>query len=510
MNSAIDYKIIIFSLLFPAFAIAQSESDVLAKIGSDKITVEEFQNRFDFMPHLNYSKSNIDSVKKEFLYSLVAEKLWALEADELQIDTIESVKLSLKSLENLFVKDELYKQEVESKINLTSSEISTGLSRVTRILNTLIITTPDSEKAWKLYDAFQEGASFDSVLVIMKMPQKPFEVKYGSFEDEEMEDILFSLKLNEISKPVKSKNNWFIFKLVSDEQDLSIDPSKDHARNIVIKKIKDRKAQKIGRTFIDELLSGRSITADRGLFDLLSNKLLGALTDRTGKTENDSLVDIQLLETDILKVITSLRQTDLNADFIKLSDTPATIKDFLYYAIYQKINFDSFNTNKFNKLLNMAVKKFIEDEIIAREGYKRGLDYLPSVKKDLDLWKNYYLSEVLMNTYADSIKITDDEVEAFLGHENNFTKNELQVNIIEILTDKLDDCERVLDELNSGNDFKQLASIYSKREWTKQSNGEWGYFNSSIGGEIGKIAAGLEVGQVYGPLKYLRDIQSLS
>ena len=78
MKSAIDYKIIILSLLFPAFAISQSESDVLAKIGSDKITVEEFQNRFDFMPHLNYSSSNIDSIKKEFLYSLVAEKLWAL------------------------------------------------------------------------------------------------------------------------------------------------------------------------------------------------------------------------------------------------------------------------------------------------------------------------------------------------------------------------------------------------------------------------------------------------
>ncbi|MCK7525744.1 MAG: hypothetical protein MZV64_53120 [Ignavibacteriales bacterium] len=88
---------------------------MLATIGSDKITVEEFQNRFDFMPHLNYSYSNIDSVKKEFLYSLVAEKLWALEADELQIDTIESVRLSLKSLEKLFVKDELYKREVESK-----------------------------------------------------------------------------------------------------------------------------------------------------------------------------------------------------------------------------------------------------------------------------------------------------------------------------------------------------------------------------------------------------------
>ena len=116
MKSVLGYIIIILSLLFPVFAIAQSESEVLAKIGSDKITVEEFQNRFDFMPHLNYSDSNIDSIKKEFLYSLIAEKLWALEADELQLDTVETIRLSLQSLKDLFVKDELFKQEVQSKI----------------------------------------------------------------------------------------------------------------------------------------------------------------------------------------------------------------------------------------------------------------------------------------------------------------------------------------------------------------------------------------------------------
>ena len=289
MKSFITCKIIFSVLIFPVTTSAQNESNAIAKIGSDKIIVEEFQNRFDFMPHLNYSSSNIDSIKKEFLYSLVAEKLWALEADELQIDTIESVKLSMKSLEKLFVKDELFKEEVESKVNLTSSEISTGLYRVTRILTTLIITTPDSQKAIRLFNDFQTGESFDSVLVSMKMPQKPFEVKYGSFEDEGMEEILFSLKLNEISKPVISKNNWFIFKLVSDEQDLSIDPSKEHARNIVIKKLRDRKAQKLGRAYLDKLLSGKSLTADRKLFDLMSDTLLETLKERTGKTENDSL-----------------------------------------------------------------------------------------------------------------------------------------------------------------------------------------------------------------------------
>ncbi|MEO8231969.1 MAG: peptidyl-prolyl cis-trans isomerase [Ignavibacteriota bacterium] len=493
-------NIISISLIIFTNAIAQNDSEILAKIGSDKITVEEFQNRFDYMPHLNYSSSNIDSVKKEFLYSLVAEKLWALEADELEIDTIESVKLSLKSLEKLFVKDELYKKEIESKINISSPEISTGLTRVTRILNTLIITLPDSEKAWEQYDNFIKGVSFDSILITMNTPQKPFEIKYASLEDEEMENIVYSLKLNEISKPVKSKGNWFIFKLIDDQQDMSIDLSKDYARNIVVKKIRDRKSQKLGRSYLDKLLKVKRITADRRLFDLLSDKLLEVMESRTGKTENDSLSDIQLIESDIKKVMTAIAEADLDADFISLDDNPATIKDFLYYAIYQKIYFDSFNSIKFKQALNKIVKQFIEDEMISSKGYELGLNNLSSVKNDLKLWKNYYFSEVLMNSYADSIKVTDQEINDYLNFDKDRSKTSL-VNIIEIFTENIDDVEKILEELADGINFESLVETYNQREWTKRSKGEWGFFSPTKAGEIGKIVAKLNVGEIYGPLR---------
>ncbi|HRQ54374.1 MAG TPA: peptidylprolyl isomerase [Ignavibacteriaceae bacterium] len=500
MKPLLIYKIIFISLFFSFASIAQNETDVLAIVGSDKITVEEFQNRFDYMPHLNYSSSDIDSIKKEFLYSLVAEKLWALEADELEIDTIETIQKSLKTLEKLFVKDELYKKEVESKINITSFEISTGLSRVTRILNTLIITLSDSDKAWKLFYDFQKGVLFDSVLVNLNMPLKPFEIKYASLEDEEMENIVYTLKLNEISKPVKSKDNWFIFKLVDDQPDITIDLSKDYARNIVIKKIKDRRSQKVGKNYLDELLIDKRITADRKLFDLLSDNLLEVIKNRIGKTENDSISDIQLLESDIKKVLTLITKVDLNADFISLDNNPATLNDFLYYAFYKKIYFDTFNPFKFKQALNKIVKQFIEDEIISRKGFELGLNNLPSVKNDLRIWRNYYISEILMRSYADSIKVSDEEINDYINPGKDNPTITL-LNIIEIFIKDIDDCEKVLTELSNGKNFEFLAEIYNQREWTKQSKGEWGFFNSSNAGEIGRIAARLNVGDIYGPLK---------
>ena len=46
-----------------------------------------------------------------------------------------------------------------------------------------------------------------------------------------------------------------------------------------------------------------------------------------------------------------------------------------------------------------------------------------------------------------------------------------------------------------------MISVYNQREWTKNSNGEWGFFNPNEAGEIGRIAVDMNIGQIYGPIK---------
>lgn len=500
MKELIIYKVIFIGLFFTLAAIAQSETDVLATIGSKKITVEEFQNRFDFMPHQNYSSSNIDSVKKEFIYSLVAEKLWALEADELQIDTIESVKLSLKSLERLFVKDELYKREVESKIKITGEEIAIGLSRVTRILEMNIAASPDSQKIWNLYSELLASDNFDSIAAASKLPNKVSEVKLGSLQDEGIEDIVYSLQINQFTKPILSNRNWFIFKLIGDRSDETIDLNKEHARNIVIKTLSDRKSQKIGREYLEGIFKNRMITADRKVFEIFFENLKKVILERIKKADTDTSLSIQLLQTDLLQCLARIDKENLNKDFTIVDSDTLTIKDYVYYLIYQKIEFKSLEDIEAKIILNMAVRQFIETSVLYNEGLKSNLDKLKSFKRDVQTWRNYYLSELLMDSYADSIKVTDEEVSKVINEDHVLSSN-FKVNIREILIDNIEDAELILNELNGGKEFESLVRIYNQREWTKKSNGEWGFFNPNDAGEIGRIAAGLNIGQIYGPIK---------
>jgi len=56
-------------------------------------------------------------------------------------------------------------------------------------------------------------------------------------------------------------------------------------------------------------------------------------------------------------------------------------------------------------------------------------------------------------------------------------------------------------QLDAGVDMRELAKKYTKREWTKQSGGEFGFFAANQYKEIGKIAAGMKIGEIYGPVK---------
>jgi foldase protein PrsA len=139
--------------------------------------------------------------------------------------------------------------------------------------------------------------------------------------------------------------------------------------------------------------------------------------------------------------------------------------------------------------------------VITQEGYKRGLNKLSSVQKDIEVWRNYYLSELMLQSFSDSVSISDSEIENYISGKMNKDGNQIQLNIIEIFTHQLDDMMLIIDELKKGGDFSELAKKFNQREYTKKSNGEWGYFPANSAGQIGNIASNLEVGQIYGPIK---------
>lgn len=102
--------------LFSNFLLAQNvDEQVLAKVGDEEITIAEFKQRFELVPQVNQNKKSLEARKAELLYTIIAEKLWAQEAEELGLDTSEVVQLTFKNIEKRYVRDALYKKKLKAK-----------------------------------------------------------------------------------------------------------------------------------------------------------------------------------------------------------------------------------------------------------------------------------------------------------------------------------------------------------------------------------------------------------
>lgn len=83
------------------------------------------------------------------------------------------------------------------------------------------------------------------------------------------------------------------------------------------------------------------------------------------------------------------------------------------------------------------------------------------------MWKDYYLSQMQMTNILDSININDNELLSIYSMNDWSETSPQLVNIVEILTNNLDDVETILNELNKGKDITELASKYTIRDSVK-------------------------------------------
>ncbi len=489
-------------LLFSNLLLAQGSDKIAAKAGNREITAEEFKLLYELMPHLS---ENIvkDTIKSEFLYSLIAEKLWAAEAKELRLDTLEYFINSIKPIEKLFVRDALYKEEIESKISVNEQEVLSGMLKSRAKLFVSVMAFKDSIKAFETYLNILKGASFDSLLYEAAGNSKPapVEIKYGDLAEEYIEDVLFSLDRNEISIPLKTNSGWFIFKLPDKQIQISDDSPHGKTARSVREIIKERKAKEIGTKFLKNLFAGITIRPSEQLFFRLADYISIILRGKNPERDRTGEMKYFLNESDIIKIIDTTSSDFSNAVVVNLREEELTMKGFLYELIFEgfsvKQNSFSFIANE----LNAKLKSFIEKELITAEAYRRGLDKHPDVQTEIRRWEENYLAQLLSNRFVDSVKVEEYELEEFYNSIYKTESSGLQVNILEILVDELDAVKFILDELKNGKDFRELAKLYTKREWTKEKGGEFGYFPVTWFGEIGRVAAGMRIDEVYGPFK---------
>jgi peptidyl-prolyl cis-trans isomerase C len=505
-----SYTVLFVLVVLNSSVLAQNDESIVAQIGNEKISAKDFKLRIELSPYIPANKK-IDQhsereFKNDFLYSLLAEKLWAKEAERLEFASSEKFRFFFKPLEDMFVRDALFKREVENKIKLSAKDINLGIQKSQIKLNTQIVSTNDSLRIYDFFNQVNKKNNFDSLLsTFPELTSTDVDVFLGSLRDEEIEDSLYSLEINQFTSPIKSEAGWVIFK-IKNKVFTPIDLNDQKAVDKMKKAIRDRRIEKRYHEYMEELLSEIKININPEPFLFTFRAVWNIIRDKS--SSNDSITFYSLNESDFLAIINSSsgypflrKEKDLNEPLFTLGENKIRVKDFI-----GDLAFNGFSVNKLDSIfvlqkLARRAKKFVENQIITQEGYKRKLNLAPEVSKDLSLWRQKYLAELYFKSVLDSMDATESEVyDYYINELVNKTDTEL-INLRIITLTELDEVSKIFDLLKEGKSFEDIIKNYGQTDPLVNEYGETGLKPISLLSDIGKIALQLKLNEVHGPIQ---------
>ncbi len=209
---------------------------ILAEVGDKKVTLQELNDKISELP-VQYRSYFADPEKKEaFLNSIVQQIVLGKKAKELKIDRKPDVSEKIDSSTNLILSQELVKEEIVDKANISDEDIKkyygNNLDKYkepekVKVSHILIKVAPDANeeakkkaesKAKEILARAKKGEDFAKLA-------KEFSEDTGSSQNggdlgffqkgrmvKEFEDAAFKLKTGEISDIVKTKFGYHIIK----------------------------------------------------------------------------------------------------------------------------------------------------------------------------------------------------------------------------------------------------------------------------------------------------------
>ena len=195
---------------------ADSELNVLAKVGSRTITFQDFIRRAEYSIRPRYCRQENYIHKKIILNSLIAEKLFALEAEKTKVDLLDNGFFqsfirgrSEQAMRQLYYYEEFYKQ-----VELDSAAVLNAYKLAGRTLEITFLNLPELKSANTIKNLAMEGISLDSAYRMIWGQHTPPKKQLNWFDKEsvDLHKAIFNpdVKKGSIIGPLVIENKTFL------------------------------------------------------------------------------------------------------------------------------------------------------------------------------------------------------------------------------------------------------------------------------------------------------------
>jgi parvulin-like peptidyl-prolyl isomerase len=491
------------SVLAPAqTAVPESRGPaVIARVGKDFVTEEEFMQRFELLPGFGrHRKQHLETAKFELLYSIIAEKLLAQQAERWGAAENGAVRGEIDEMTKLLSRDELYREEILRNVSVSPSEVKAGVQNATVERMLKYIYVEKKSDAQFLRSQMKNARDFESLQIDSSYQAAVDTVTlvWGD-GDPRIEEAAYTLRKGEVSPVVAAGDGYYIFTLVASRtNDFYMNMASDVLKERVTTQLRRRKERERLDSFIAEFLKGKSAYALPRPMQLLSDALRAAYNDG----DRDSLMFLVPSRADAIRKHLGAELTDTIA---VAGQTVFSIDDILTRLVDRTFTVPRERISTVPPRLNTEVKTIVQQELLAQEALRRKLDRVPDVQRGLAMWKSYYLASSVKDSIRSSVKVSDAEVWAVMKYRDTSVVIP-QVQIRELRTKTPVEMQSALGEMERGLPFAEAVKKWSSDPSAPMTGGLTNFFTLTDRPVIGAAAAAMSIGERFGPIKENRDI----
>ncbi len=389
-----------------------------------------------------------------------------------------------------------YYKEVTQKVEVSESDAWVFTQHYGARIQPAHLLVSNKKLADSLYEALSKGADFETLVRRFSKDYSTADkggsmgyTQYGR-SPEEFEEAAFGLKIGEISQPVLARFEWHIIKL-NDRQDVSkeeFEKNKSQFTNIA-RQHADRIAQ---RKFRQRIKDRYHFEVVEPVLDFLAQKADSI------KGHNAKLYD---LPSSAYLDTTLLTNAEKETYVAKFEGGGLPAGKFMGYL--KKFAPERAPDLRESVVMQGILEEIMLPELAVRMAIDEGFDRDPQYLSELEYIRDDALAQKMRDRVYGSIQqVTDEEIVRYYSqHADEFIiPDYIRASGIALKTKQ--EAEEILQRINNGAVFAQMAMKYSVDKRTGAEGGDLNNFSAQMYTPIYEAAEGLKIGDIGGPVEY--------
>jgi parvulin-like peptidyl-prolyl isomerase len=311
--------------------------------------------------------------------------------------------------------------------------------------------------------------------------------------DTTIEAAAYRLGPDDLSPVIRAGEGWYILRIRRAERNpVLADMPPQTLRERVVTRIRMRKERVREETFAQELLHDRPSSSPPALFRAVA-EALSAVFKRHYAPPSMSL-SVEMSGEVLDRLAGNFGDT-----LIVAGNTSWTVAEAVSRLVTRGFSVSGDSVRGVASRLYTVFREWAEQELLAQEAIARGLDQSPDVQARLMPWRDHYLAGMTERRIHEQTRITDAEVFAHLhSTDTSFSLPQVQLRVLQTTTVR--EMQDAFQFMEQGGSFEDAVRKFSV-DPEAQHGGTTPFFAVTERPPLGVIAARLDTGQFYGPLR---------